>query len=460
MDKIMSMRMRFRRRADSVCALSLLVFAAAFPSIVQAQTDAVTVYQGATLIEGVDNVPKPNMSILVRGERIGTIAPSALLVPPAGAKVVDATGLYVLPGLINTHIHIATDSTREQALALMRRDLFSGITAERDMAGDTRQLAELARVALLNEVPGPDIVYAALMAGPSFFKDPRTHAAAAGAVAGNVPWMNAITPQTDLHLAVAEAKGTGATAIKIYADLPADLVAAITKEAHSQGMLVWAHATVYPATATDVVDAGVDSVSHAPMLAIAHPTNTYADAHQHPAVDQLYTDGFSPQFTHLLDEMKTHHTILDATLLVFEESDQAHAKHPETPYVKTLPIGEQATRAAYQAGIPISTGTDGDDEDNHEWSPLREELILLQDGAGMKAADVIRSATAIGARTLGQEKDMGTVEPGKLANLLFLDQNPLDGVQAFNSVVLTVKRGHEFWRKDFQAAPSPDQPKP
>jgi imidazolonepropionase-like amidohydrolase len=427
--------------------LLFLVLAASVSVSVSAQPDTLTVYRGATLIDGLNNIPQPNMSIVVRNERIETIAPSAQLTPPAGAKVVDVTGLYVLPGLINTHIHIATDSTRAEALALMRRDLYSGITAERDMAGDTRQLAELARVSLLNEVPGPDIVYAALMAGPSFFKDQRTHAAARGAVAGEVPWMKAITPQTDLHLAIAEAKGTGATAIKIYADLPADLVAAITKEAHRQGLLVWAHATVFPATATEVVDAGVDSVSHAPMLAIAHPANTYAESHSHP--DQLYTDGFGPQFTHLLDEMKAHNTILDATLLVFKESDEAHAKHPETPSVKTLPIGEQATRAAYQAGIPISTGTDGDDEDNHEWSPLREELILLQDGAGMKPADVIRSATSIGARTLGQEKQMGTIEPGKLANLIFVSKNPLDSVQAFSSVVLTVKRGHEYWRKDF-----------
>jgi imidazolonepropionase-like amidohydrolase len=151
--------------------------------------------------------------------------------------------------------------------------------------------------------------------------------------------------------------------------------------------------------------------------------------------------------------MKAHHTILDATLLVFKESDEAHAKHPEKPFVKVLPIGEQATHAAYLAGIPISTGTDGDDEDNHEWSPLRDELLLLQDGAGMKPIDVIRSVTAVSARTLGQEKEMGTLEPGKLANLVFVAKNPLDSVQAFSTAVLTVKRGHEFWRKDFRSAP-------
>jgi imidazolonepropionase-like amidohydrolase len=441
-------------RANTVCTFTLLLLLASYHPSAFAQADALSVYQGATLIDGVDNLPKKSMSILVRGERIQAIAPASQLVPPAGSKVVDVTGLYVLPGLINTHIHIATDSTREQALSLMRRDLYSGITAERDMAGDTRQLAELSRVSLLGEVGGPDIYYAALMAGPSFFKDERTHDAARGVVAGEVPWMRAVTPRTDLHLAVAEARGTGAIAIKIYADLPAQLVAAITREAHREGLLVWAHATVYPATATQVVEAGVDSISHAPMLAITNPAATYAEAHLHPAAEQQYADGFGPELANLLREMKRRGTILDATLVVFKEVEHSGtspnaAGHPPAHAVNRLDIGERVTRAAYEAGVAISTGTDTDDEDNKDWSPLRDELLLLQDGAGMRPADVIHSATSVGARALGQDKQMGTVEPGKLANLVFVARSPLDGVEAFSTVVLTVKRGSPFWRKDF-----------
>jgi imidazolonepropionase-like amidohydrolase len=432
-------------RANTVGTFSLLLLLAGCHPCAWAQADALTVYQGATLIDGVDNIQRQSMSILVRGQRIQVVGPASQLVPPAGGKVLDVTGLYVLPGLINTHVHIATDSTREQALSLMRRDLYSGITAERDMAGDTRQLAELSRVSLLGEVAGPDIYYAALMAGPSFFKDERTHQAAQGAVAGEVPWMRAVTRQTDLHVAVAEARGTGAIAIKIYADLPAQLVAEITKEAHRQGLLVWAHATVYPATARQVVESGVDSISHAPMLAITNPAKTYAEAHLHPAAELQYADGFGPQLASLLREMKRRGTILDATLVVF----RAPAGQPPAQAVNRLDLGTRVTHAAYQAGVAISTGTDTDDEDNKDWSPLRDELLLLQDGAGMRPADVIHSATAVGARTLGQDKEMGTVEPGKLANLVFVAKNPLDGVEAFNTVVLTVKRGRTFWRKDF-----------
>jgi imidazolonepropionase-like amidohydrolase len=442
-----------------VWILSLLPLLAQHHPHALAQADAATIYKGATLIDGTGRAAISNVSILVRGERIEAIAPASELAAPAGSKMVDVRGLYVLPGLINTHVHLATDSTRKEALQLMRRDLYSGVTAERDMAGDTRQLAELARASILDEVAGPDIYYAALMAGPSFFKDKRTHDAARGAVAGEVPWMKAVTSQTDLHLAVAEARGTGATAIKIYADLSPDLVAAITREAHSQGMLVWAHATVYPATAMQTVEAGVDSVSHAPMLAITNPANTYAEAHLHPAAEQQYADGLGPRLNGLLEEMKRRDTILDATLVVFKVNEDGRLIHSEAHAVNTLDIGERVTHAAYEAGVPISTGTDTEDEANKDRSPLVDEMVLLQNGAGMQPADVIHSATEVGARTLGQEKEMGTVEPGKLANLVFVSRNPLDGVQAFNDVLLTVKRGNPYWRKDYALGEKKDPQK-
>lgn len=429
-----------------VCVCALGFQFGLYVSTSFAQEDNFTVYKGATLIDG--GAVRTNVSIVVRGEHILAIEP-ATKVSETGSKVVDVTGLYVTPGLIDSHVHLTTDLTREQSLSAMRRDLYSGITAERDMAGDTRELAELSRDALLGDLEGPDIYYAALMAGPSFFVDKRTHGAARGAVAGDVPWMKAVTFQTDLHLAVAEAHGSGATAIKIYADLPPELVAAITKEAHSQGMLVWAHATVYPTTASEVVAAGVDVVSHAPLLAVTHAPATYAASHLSPASDQQYVDAFGPQFTELLQEMKSRGTILDATLLIFKRMEAAKTSHPRTQSANLLTIGERVVQSAYKAGIPISTGTDLQDAVNKEWSPLLDELLVLQNVAGMKPGDVIRSATSIGARTFGRDNEMGMIKPGMLADMVFMDSNPLDGVEAFRTVELTVKRGKPYWRKDY-----------
>jgi hypothetical protein len=94
----------------------------------------------------------------------------------------------------------------------------------------------------------------------------RLHQAARGRVAGEVPWMQAVTDETNLPIAMAQARGTGATAIKVYADVSAPLLSAITVEAHRQHMLVWAHAAVFPARPIEVADAGVDAMSHACML--------------------------------------------------------------------------------------------------------------------------------------------------------------------------------------------------
>ena len=98
------------------------------------------------------------------------------------------------------------------------------------MAGDVRALASLQRDARLGEIASPDIYYAALFAGPAFFADPRTHDASRGLVPGQAPWMRAITDTTDIHQAVAEARGSGATAIKLYAELSGALARRITAE--------------------------------------------------------------------------------------------------------------------------------------------------------------------------------------------------------------------------------------
>src|SRR3954468_11447427 len=202
-----------------------------------------TVYRHAALIDGTGAPLRPDMAVVTDGERIAAAVPDKALgaAQLAGARQVDLSGLFLLPGLIGSHQHLATPPDRPAAEASLRRDVYSGVTAIRDMADDLRQVGDLARAAHVGEIPSPDIYYAALMAGPSFFEDARTQAAAEGADPGHVPWMQAIDDRTDLRLAVAMARGTSASAIKIYANLPGRLVGAITAEAHRQGIPVWAH---------------------------------------------------------------------------------------------------------------------------------------------------------------------------------------------------------------------------
>ena len=298
------------------------------------------------------------------------------------------------------------------------------------------------------------------MAGPEFFDDPRTHATTRGAIAGQAPWMQAVTHETDLPLAVARAAGTGATAIKIYADLPADLVAAIAKEAHRQGLKVWAHAAVFPASPAQVLDAGVDSVSHVCMLAYQASAAMPRAYHPRAGVDEAkFAGGDNPIVQRLFEQIHAQGVILDPTLWVYDEMASDHATHPESPapYCSAA-LAYKLANEAYRSGDLMVTGTDGFSPASDPWPAIDEEMVLLQDKAGIKPADVVKAATVNGAAVIGHGEDMGTIDTGKLADMVFTRENPLKDVRAFRTVVLTVKRGHEYWRKDYKPV-TPDEVK-
>jgi hypothetical protein len=192
-----------------------------------------TLYCDVTLIDGTGAAPRPHQDILVRGERIVAIGSHGAVPADKLTLRVNLSGRFIIPGLIDSHVHLATPPNTAQAKAVLRRDLYGGVTAVRDMADDLRPVAELGRESLTGELPAPDIYFAALVAGPSFFNDPRTAAASFGVTPGEALWMQAITSRTNMVEAIARARGTSATAIAIYADLPSSLVNALVREASS-----------------------------------------------------------------------------------------------------------------------------------------------------------------------------------------------------------------------------------
>jgi imidazolonepropionase-like amidohydrolase len=415
----------------------------------------VAVYRGATLLDGTGGPARPQMTIVVDGSVIRSVLPDAGLRddPARGAPVIDLAGRFVIPGLVDSHQHIATPPNRRAAEAILRRQVYGGVTAIRVMADDLREVGDLARATLVGEIPGPDIHYAALMAGPGFFDDPRTWQVSQGAVPGAVPWMQAITDETDLPLAVAMARGTHAAAIKIYADLPAALVAAITAEAHRQGLAVWAHGTVFPASPRDVVTAGVDSVSHATALAhegSPHPLSSYKD--KPPFEYDRFAVGDDPHLQLLFERMLRHGTILDATAGLWanyvedesqdtESRDRAHANSA---------LAAKITAHAHRLGVPVSAGSDYETDPEHPFPAVHEELVFLARQCGIPAAQVIRSATLVGAMSLGAQAVMGTIEDGKLADFVVLAADPLDDLANLSSIEFVVKRGRRYDRTDYE----------
>lgn len=423
-----------------------------------------TLYRGLTLIDGVHDRARDQMCIVVGGDRIENILSDreASRALEADVEEVDATGLHAVPGLIDAHVHMATLPHRPWAVAQMKRMLYGGITAVRDMAGDMRALADLARAALVHEIEAPDLFYAALMCGPDFYKDPRAQMATRGVTPGAVPWAQAVDEGTDMTLAVAIARGTWATGIKLYACLCGKTVRHAIAEGRRQGMPVWAHLKVYPATPMDAV--GATTVSHACMLA------------EHQLSPDI-PDYFSPQRKHLplrdlsLSDPHTQEyiralaaagTILDATLLVEQWLDQmltgagssgAGRHEASSAPPSRVQTAGRITRAMHDAGVPIAAGTDLPSDPEDPYPSLQTELELLVRHAGLTPAQALHSATQVNAAALGKLDQMGTLEPGKQASFVLVEGNPQDDISALRRVHTTVKRGRRFVRANFRHDP-------
>jgi len=413
----------------------------------------VAVYRRATVIDGHGGPPQPSMTIVTDGPRIVRVAPDdQVRESQADGEVFDLSGRFVIPGLIDSHQHIATPPDRTVAEATLRRHVYGGVTAIRIMADDLRQISDLDRASRVGEIPGPDIRYAALMAGPSFFDDPRTWQVSQGETPGSVPWMQAITDETDLPLAVAMARGTNAAAIKIYADLTGGKIAAITAEARRQGIGVWAHGAVFPASPSEVIGAGVDSLSHVTMLAYeaaAEHLSTYSGK---PPIDyDRFANGDDPMIDSLFAAMRSRDTILDATASMWSRTWDAPADPDGQARARAnSALSASLTAQAYRAGVSISTGTDYETDPKHPFPALHDEMAFLAKHCDIPVLEVIRSATLVGARSIGAEATMGTIEAGKLASFVILAQDPVADIANLDSITVVVRRGRRYPRSEYQ----------
>ncbi len=424
------------------CCLAL--FALAAPAWAQDAAPAamkLLVLEHASLIDGRSDAVRPNVTIVIRGSEIAEVRSTSLPSIPDSAFVLDVAGAWVIPGLVDAHVHISDDSRKatEDALA---RALRGGVTTVRDMAGDARRLAGLQRDALLGEILSPDIVYSALFAGPEFFTDPRVVDATRGAVPGEVAWARAVRPETDLTRAVIEAKGAGASAVKIYADLPPADLARIAAAAHAYGLRVWSHAAVFPSRPSDALAAGVDVISHASSL-YWETTKDMPRAYgpHRDVAPPAPGAASSPALPPLYAEMKRRGTILDATLFIAKAQSEAAADSIRKKYWEAFQAFSVAgVRAAHSAGVQISAGTDDMIDDGKELPNLHEELRLLVD-CGFTPMQAIQAATRVSAEAAGAGDRVGTVEPGKRANLVVLGADPTTNISNTTSIRFVIKAG-------------------
>jgi imidazolonepropionase-like amidohydrolase len=382
-----------------------------------------------TLIDGSGGTPQVDVTLLVRSGRIAEIIPSASAASASADLTLNGQGLFAIPGLIDAHVHLSP-SPMPQRLEELRETLHGGVTGVFDLAGDVRQTADLARMALAGDIESPVIFYAALFAGPEFFKDPRVVASSLGFRPGDAPWAREITPATDLVRAVAAARGTGATALKLYAALDAGAVRRIADEARHQEMRLIAHATVFPAKPSDLVAAGVHMLAHAAYLVWeGSPAST--DFTKRASGDFAHVPANSPEIERLLMSMHDKDAALNPTLWIFAEGPAGRdaVSQLRTPWMNAV------TRRAAELGVSIAAGTDNMFDPARDRLPiLHRELEALVAGAGLTPMQALVAATRNAARAIGVERVRGMLEPGKSAEHVHRtihlqgDEKDLDGI--------------------------------
>ncbi len=410
------------------------------------------VLTNATLIDGTAESPRPDATLVIEDGRLTRITSGAVEAPPAGARVVDLSGQFVLPGLIDAHVHV---SLTPDPRATLRALASAGVTTVRDMGGDARTLAVLAREARAHAIRSPSIYYAATVFGPPFLQDPRSRRSAPGLEPGAAPWSRVVTPESDWVQVIADARGTGATGLKLYSAIAPEQLREIVREGHRQGLKVWSHATVFPSTPSDAVAAGVDVLSHS--------TGLYPEAR--PDVPSSFTESITEwmpsqdfaavapsgaPFDALFALMRRRGTLLEPTLAAWQRRDQRGPRPAPQQHlaeaasrIDTAALSQwacAATRAAHEAGVLIVAGTDSSPRRSISIGSELEALVEC----GLTPMEAIRAATVHGARAVGIEATHGSIEVGKVADLVILSADPTVDIANVRRVVATVRSGRLY----------------
>ena len=413
-----------------ICLLSTV----APPALGSTREPGPLVLRGATIIDGSGGPVLPSRTLVLESGWITDIYGDGEKPVPAGADVRELDGYYIIPGLIDSHVHVGGATDERLTWALL-----GGVTTIREMAGDGAYLRELQEAIEQGELDAPDIYFSAIMGGPELIqKDPRVKLATPPAYAlGTAPWARQIDENSDLPAVVAEAKACGATGLKLYADLSAELVRGLTAEAHRQGLRVWAHAVISPATVEDVINAGVNSVSHA--LAFLLPPDWRFGKNNAQDVDpQLLNPG---RMARLAAAMKAHNTFLDPTLTVYYDRAGVSSSSGEAAEQQEA-FSAEVVGQLHRADVRIVAGTDRPPPRvEGELPAIHDEMQLLVEKAGLEPLQAIVAATKNGALLLGIDRTHGTIERGNVADLVVLRKDPLEDIKNTTTIAFVVKRG-------------------
>jgi imidazolonepropionase-like amidohydrolase len=444
-------RMDQRIRKRAACSLTLLVIAM-LGATAGAKPGTRFALVGGMLLDGYGGAPIHHAAILLENNRIVAAGPAAEVRVPPGTTVIDTRGETMMPGMIEAHAHLVIvgdgdyerwfkwlgehrrDYPLERVMELSARQLLSaGITSAIDLGAPLKESVQVRDRIQAGAIPGPRLS----VSGPWLIP-----------TAAIFPPMCQVIVNTPAEAARATEDNIlgGADVIKAQAGLTLDEYRAIVEVAHRHHVKVHAH--VYEEQAArDAFTAGVDVLQHVGsgmpaydaalvkeiaesgrpvVLTAAHRIWILPATREFPErlEDSEIQRGFPQEiWAELQDSFKRFET-----LSVFKNREREES------------FGDASTRQWIRAGAMIGMGTDSGTPLNFHRDALWREAKALVD-EGMPAARVITALTLVNARILGKERDLGTIEPGKLADITVVKGNPLFDIVALANVDVVVKDG-------------------
>ena len=429
----------------------VLALAFAMPAALTAQQPIA--FTHVSVIDGRSATPRADQTVVVTGTRITAAGPSASVNVPTGARVVNATGKFMIPGLWDMHVHTATVAGRE----MLSLYVANGVTGVRDMASDWQTITAWRREIAAHTLVGPRII----ASGPYL-------------EGGDVPIAHILTrTPAEGRAGVDSLIKLGVDFVKVHGQLTPETYFAIARRAREKGIVFAGHVS-QQVGARAASDSGQKSIEH--LLAIpapCTPAESIALAPRYTVqralgrcssedLTQLYarfvrngtwvTPPFTAQYEVALwpsrgvpGDSLAHYVpqaLQDFVAQIFPMPDSIP---PGADSVGRAMFAKRLAQVAamHRAGVGVLTGTDAPLRNSPPGFGLHEELALLVRG-GMSPFEVIKAATYEPARYLGLLDAAGTIEVGRLADLVLLERNPLVDIANTRRISGVVANGRWF----------------
>lgn len=435
----------------------LLSLLAPGPACAQTAPEATLAITHVTIVDGTSPAARGDQTVLIRGNRIVAVGPASSTRVPRSARTIDGEGKFLIPGLWDMHVHTVVPGGRQ----VLRLYLANGVLGLRDMASEWNELQQWRREIAAGTLVGPRIV----AAGPYI---------EGGDVP--IPHLLARTP-AEAEAAVDSLVRLGVDFVKLHSQLSREVYFAAARAARGRGLRVAGHVP-RSITPEEASDSGVGSIEH--MLQVPVPCTPAESLALRPRfpIQRVLGPCTSRDLGPLFERLARNGTRVVPTLVAAVEIARWPKRDlPGDAFARFLPdtlrrfvaaifpmpdsIPADADRvglamlekrvnlvgAMHRAGVVVLPGTDAPLRNSPPGFGLHQELAFLA-RAGLTPFDVLRAATLEPVRWLGLADSLGTIEAGKIADLVLLTANPLRDVKHLSSVDLVLANGRVMKAKD------------